>query len=141
MAAEALAFAWICHAVGSSRLMTLTTEESILNSLLSSLKAIELKGGEKYFQPECYITIPTFYGPIDVPISKVLYDFLIALPRDQHSKKIFSKPLSSLLRTFYDKGVFPSDRARKLGKITFRTFTSQPHEAIGHRSYTKKTTN
>lgn len=133
-AAEALGFAWLCHAIGSSQLMTLTTQEIIHESLLAALKLVKLEESEKYFLPECYFTIPTFYGPVDIPISKTLYDFLIALPRSQESLRIFSRPPSSLLRTFYDKGVNASERAQKLGKITFRTFTSRPHEVFNYRS-------
>lgn|GEM_PF-6590100 len=132
-AAEALGFTWLCHAIGSAQLMTLTREEIIHDTLLTSLKFVKLEDGKKYFQPECFITIQTFYGPFDIPISKTLYDFLIALPRDQNDLRIFSKAPSALLRTFYNQGVNASERARKLGRITFRTFTSRPLENTSHR--------
>ena len=132
-AAEALALTWLCHAIGSSQLMTLTREEIIYNSTLDALKFVELKKYEKYFQPECYITIQNSYGPVDVPISNTLYDFLFSLPRKPDSARIFTKAWSSLLRAFYKKGVNASERPRKYGNITFLTFTSRPHENIGHR--------
>ncbi len=139
IAAEALGYAWLCHAIGISRLMTLTQEKIILKSLLSSFKRAKREAAEKYFHPECYIAIKTYYGFVDVPISETLHDFLIALPRDKDCPLIFTKPLSSLLRTLYNKGVSPSERATKQGKITFRTFTSQPLEIASNRLSSMKT--
>ncbi len=40
-AAEALGYAWLCHAIGISRLMTLTKEKIILKSALISLKHVK----------------------------------------------------------------------------------------------------
>ena len=139
IAAEALGYAWLCHAVGISRLMTLTKEKIILGALLTSLKHIDREEGEKYFQPENYIAIETYFGPVDVPISQTLREFLIALPRNKDCPLIFTKPLSTLLRTLYSKGISPSERAANQGKITFRTFTSQPLESIANRPFSMRT--
>lgn len=139
IAAEALGYALLCHAIGICQLMTLTKEKIILKSLLTSLKHVKKEGADKYFQPEYYIAIKTYYGPVDVPISHTLHDFLIALPRAKDCLYIFTKPLSSLLRTLYNKGIAPSARAAKQGKITFRTFTSQPLESVYNRLSSMKT--
>lgn len=136
-AAEALGFAWICLAVGSAHIATLTRQEILHSLLLSALKS---PNPEKpiTLRSEYFITIQTLFGLINIPISKTLHDFLIALPRDPNQSRIFCKAHAALLRTFYEKGVKPSKRAKGLGKITFRTFTSQPHEALGHRPSLKK---
>lgn len=132
-AAEALGFAWLSYAIGSAQIMTLTRETIVRKTLITALKTVNLSEDEKYFCPECYIAIQTLYGPIEIPISRTLHDFLLALPRREKNPSIFSKPLSSLLRMLYNKGVGPSVRVNRLGKITFRTFTSRPHEVIGRR--------
>lgn len=122
-AAETLGFAWLCHAIG---LACLITREKIVHATpLTALKSIPITESEKFFQPEFFITIHSLKGFIDVPISKTLHDFLIALPRDPKSSNIFNRPISSLLRTLYNQGVDKCERASFLGKITFLTFMSQ----------------
>jgi hypothetical protein len=130
-AAEALGFAWLCHAVGSARLMT--REKNVYTTPLTALKAVDPEKIGNPLQPKFYVSIQTFHGPKDVPISKILYDFLIALPRNPGSLCIFSKPISTLLRTLYDKGIKASERAKSLGKITFLTFMSQATHWFEHR--------
>lgn len=131
VAAEALGFAWLCAAVGSARLMS---QEKIIHATsLAALKSPDPSKPKKALQPEYFINIETFYGFKDIPISKTLYDFLIALPRVPGSVYIFSKPISTLLRTFYDKGVEKSEHAKSLGKITFLTLMSQSTHWFGHR--------
>ncbi len=135
-AAEALGFAWLCHAVGSSRLIT--REKIIFSTPLAALKPPNTKISEDPSQLQYHIGIRSLFGIIEVPISKILYEFLIALPRDSKSDLIFTLPWRTLLRTFHEKGVKFSKRASNLGEISFLTLMSQPHEAIGHRPFLKQ---
>lgn len=132
-AAEALGFAWLCHAVGSYHLTT--REELVFSTKLDALKAPDLEKPKEPTMPEYFIGVISLFGVVNVPISKTLYDFLLALPRDPGDSRIFTLSLDALRRTFRDKGVKLSKRARTLGQITFLTFMSQPHEAIGHRPF------
>lgn len=134
-AAEALGFAWLCHAVGFARVMT--QEKVIHTTSLQALKTIDSTEETKQY-PNHFITIQTFHGLKDIPISKTLFDFLTALPRSEGDDSIFSKPISTLLRTLYDKGVSGSERAKSLGKITFRKFMSQSTHWYGHRPGQRK---
>lgn len=129
-AVEALGFAWLCHAVGCYRLVT--REEIIFSTELSNFRS--LGKSKERLKPTHFIGVRSLYGTLDVPVSKTIYDFLSALPRDPGSNRIFTMDLDTLARTLREKGVEPSKRARCLGKITFLTFMSQPHHAIGHRS-------
>lgn len=117
--AQALGLAWLCLAVGSARIMAY--EEFIRIAPISALKIAPLIESEKLFKPECHITIDSLHGPREVPISKTLYNFLLALPRDPTSKTIFTQPLSTLLRSFYNQGLQNSETGKFEGKITFRT--------------------
>jgi hypothetical protein len=135
-AAEALGFAWLCHAVGCYRLVT--REDLIFNTEITSLKPPDENQPKEWFHPTHFIGITSLYGTINVPISKILYEFLLALPRDQKSNRIFNMDLDTVRRTFRNKGVKQSAKAQHLGQITFLTFMSQPHEAIGHRPLLKK---
>ena len=130
-AIEALAFAWLCHAISSARIMTRL--DLVFSTSLTSLKASDPATPKKPFQPEYFIGIRTLFGIVDIPISKTLHNLLIALPRPSSSDHIFTTPFRTLRRALQTKGVAVSNRARNLGKITFLTFLSQPHEAIGHR--------
>jgi len=136
-AAEALGFALLCHAVSSYRIIT--REEIVFDTPITALKSPDPTKPEDFFKPEYFIRIKSLYGIIDVPISKTLHDLLIALPRDPTNSNIFSMDWETVLRTFRNKGVKLSKRAKNLGKITFLTFLSQPHEAIGHRHSPMKT--
>jgi hypothetical protein len=130
-AAEALGFAWLCHAVGCYRLVT--REELVFSTELGNFRPLSLNRTKERFMPTHFIGVASLYGTVDVPVSKTLYEFLLALPRHPESKRIFSMDLDTVARTLREKGVEPSKRARHLGKITFLTFMSQPHHAIGHR--------
>ncbi|MFI5342773.1 MAG: hypothetical protein ACHQUC_00975 [Chlamydiales bacterium] len=130
-AAEALGFAWLCHAVGCYRLMT--RENLVFSTELDSFRPLDLSKPKEFFKPTYFIGITSLFGVIDVPVSKTLYEFLLALPRDPGSSHIFSMDWETVLRAFRNKGVKQSVRAQHLGQITFLTFMSQPHEAIGHR--------
>lgn len=129
--AEALGFAWLCHAVGCYRLTT--REDVVFAAELNNMRPFDPNNPKEYFKPTHFIGIDSLFGVIDVPISKTLYEFLLALPREGGSKRIFSMDWESILRTFRNKGVKQSERAQKLGQVTFLTLMSQPHEAIGHR--------
>jgi len=132
-AAEALAFAWLCHAVGCYRLVT--REDIIFSTELSCLRPVDLNKPKEWLKPTHFIGINSLYGVIDVPISKTLYEFLLALPRDPGSNRLFNMDKETVLRTFRNKGVKQSERAKHLGPITFLTFMSPPHHAIGHRPH------
>lgn len=130
-AAEALGFAWLCHAVGCYRLTT--REDLIFSTEILNFRpprACEMGG---CFKPTHFIGVASLHGIIDVPVSKTLYNYLLALPRGPKSNQIFSMDPDTLRRTFRNKGVKQSLRAQTLGQITFLTFMSQPDEASGHR--------
>jgi hypothetical protein len=131
-AAEALGFAWLCHAVGCYRLVT--REELVFSTELNGFRSLDLSQSKEWFKPTHFIGVNSLFGIIDVPISKTLYDFLLALPRNPGSNRIFNMDLDVISRTLHEKGVEPSKRARHLGKITFLTFMSEPSHAIGHRT-------
>lgn len=135
-AAEALGFAWLCHAVGCYRLVT--REDLVFSTELGSFRPFDFSKPKEWLKPTYFIGIPSLFGIIGVPVSKILYEFLLALPRDPGSSRIFNMDWETVLRTFRNKGVKRSDRARHLGQITFFTFMSQPHEAIGHRPFLKQ---
>jgi hypothetical protein len=125
-AAQALGLAWVCLTSGLARFMT---RLEILHQLLpATLKSLPQ---DDPFKPNYWLTIPSLFGKQDTPISKTLYDYLQALPRT-HSHYLFGMPLGSLRRAL-DRAIHSSQRAQTLGKITFLTFMSEPHEAIGHR--------
>jgi hypothetical protein len=119
-AAEALGFAWLCHAVGCYRVVT--REDLVFNTKIGSIKLPEKDQPKEWFQPTHFIGITSLFGTIDLPISKTLCQFLLALPRDQGSDRIFSMNLDSLLRTFRDKGVKQSPRTLHLGTDHFSHF-------------------
>lgn len=131
-AAEALGFAWLCLAVGSYRLVT--REGLVFATEIDKLRLYDENNSQEPFTPTRFIGISSLFGIIDVPVSKTLYEFLLALPRQEDSNRIFNMPWQTLCRTFQNKGVKPSKRAQDLGKISFLTFMSNPHEVIGHRS-------
>jgi hypothetical protein len=135
-AAEALGFAWLCHAVACYRLVT--RENLIFSTEISSFRPPLLNETREWIKPTHFIGVSSLFGIIDVPVSKTLYKYLLALPRDPGSQHIFNMDWETVLRTFRNKGVKQSDRARNLGQITFLTFMSQPHVAIGHRASSKK---
>lgn len=134
-ALEALAFAWLCLAVGFRR--TMTREQLVFAVTTEQLRYEEPTDGDKYFSPTHFVKIESLFGLTDVAISKALHDLLLALPRNADSQEVFSFDWETLLRTFR-KAVAQSKRARSLGAITFLTFMSQPHEAIDLRPLLKK---
>lgn len=134
-ALEALAFGWLCLAVGFRR--TMTREQLVFAVTTEQLRYEEPADSDKYFSPTHFVKIESLFGPTDTAISNTLHDLLLALPRNVDSRKVFSFDWETLLRTFR-KAVAQSKRAQSLGKITFLTLMSQPHEAIGHRPFLKK---
>ncbi len=80
------------------------------------------------------LMVQTLYGPSPVPISLTMANYFDAirnfLPKDR--KTLFQSNPRSLLRVLDGiVGKIPS--AANLGRITFSTFLSHPHEAIGQR--------
>lgn len=130
-AAEALGFAWLCHAVGCYRLVT--RQNLVFSTELSRFRPFDLSKPKERYKPTHFIGIISLFGVIDIPVSKALYEFLLVLPRDPNSNRVFNMDWETVLRTFRNKGVKQSKRAENLGQITFQTFMSQPHHAIGHR--------
>lgn len=130
-AASALGFALLCHAVGCYRLVT--REELVFATKIDSFR-LPVNCSNPWIEPSHFIGIESLFGVINVPFSKTLYEFLQALPREPGQNGIFNMDLDTVSRTFREKGVEPSKRARGLGKITFLTFMSPPHEVIGHRA-------
>ena len=106
-----------------------------LLSVLTALKSPDSEKRKDFFHPECHIEIRSLFGVIDVPISKTICNFLRALPREPFNDHIFTMPWRTLLRTLQRNGVVVSPRARVLGKITFLTFMSPPHEGTSHLAW------
>lgn len=131
-ALEALAFAWLCLAVGFRR--GVTRENLVFSVAVDQLYYFAQTDVDEYLKPTHFINVNSLFGPVDVPISRTLYDLLLALPRNTNSQQVFSMDLETVLRTFR-KAVKRSKRAQNLGPITFLTFMSSPHEAIGHRAF------
>lgn len=131
-AAQALGFAWLCHAVACSRLVT--RETLVFSTKLCNFRTPELSNPKERGKPTYFIAVSSLFGIIDVPVSKTIYEYLLALPRDSQSTLIFNMDWETVLRTFRNKGVRQSKRAQQLGPITFLTFMHQPHHAIGHRT-------
>jgi hypothetical protein len=130
-AAQALGFACLCHAVASARITTRTA--FIHSSSISALKCVGHNKPECLFYPQCHISIQSLSGLVDVPISRTLCNFLLALPRQPEDSRIFTMSEDTLLRTLR-AGVKKSKLANKHIPITFRTFISLSHEAFRHRS-------
>lgn len=130
-AIEALAFAWLCLAVGFRRMST--REELVFSVTLDQLAHSNQKNLDKYSTPSHFVKVPSLFGFVETSISKILHDLLRALPRDASSQRVFSMDLDTILRTFR-RAVKQSKRSRNLGPVTFFTFMSQPHEAFGHRA-------
>lgn len=129
-AATALGFAWLCHAVGCSRLVT--REQLVFATPKDRFKQA-VEASIPWMDPSRFIGVDSLFGVIDVQISKTVYDFLFALPRESHQNGIFNIDLETALRTFRTKGVAQSKRAQGLGKITFLTFMSPPHHTPRYR--------
>lgn len=87
-AAVALGFAWLCHAVACYRLVT--REELVFTTEIDSFRPIS-DNPDEWFKPTHFIGISSLFGIIDVPASKTLYEFLLALPREMHQNRIFNE--------------------------------------------------
>ncbi|MDE3055572.1 MAG: hypothetical protein KGI80_02600 [Verrucomicrobiota bacterium] len=124
-AAQSLGLAWICLANGNARFMTRL-------ELLHELHPTSVKkvNQEDLFKPNHWLNVRTLFGKIDAPISKTLYDYLLALPKP-NPHYLFSQPLRTLRRTL-DRAIAASDQTKGLGKITFLTLMHQCRE-VRHR--------
>lgn len=71
-AATALGFAWLCHAVGCYRLVT--REELVFSTTIDRFR-IPVDCSKPWIEPSHFIGIESFFGVIDVPVSKKLYEF------------------------------------------------------------------
>lgn len=126
-AAEALGFSWLCLAVGQASMPAI--EEVIFSTPLSALRSLNLPGSAIQYQ----IYAKTVFGGAEISISRILYEFLLALPQDPECDLIFSSSWRAVYRSLVDKGIKKSKRAAVLGKISFLTFMSPSHEAFGQR--------
>ncbi|MBS0649799.1 MAG: hypothetical protein JSR93_01430, partial [Verrucomicrobia bacterium] len=95
---EALAFAWLCLAVGFRRMAT--REELVFSVTVDQLYYFAQTDCDEYFKPTHFIKVASLFGLVDVPISKTLYELLFALPRDEDTQRVFSMDWSTILRTF-----------------------------------------
>jgi hypothetical protein len=78
--------------------------------------------------------LPTFYGRSGMPISLTMANYFEAiknfLPKERET--LFQSDPRSLLRVL-DGIVEKIPSAANLGRITFSTFLSHPHETVGQR--------
>jgi hypothetical protein len=130
-AAQALGFAWVCLHIG--RFGIPIQEKELYSIEITELIDNEIDIALNPFSPTHFIKINTIHGVHNIPISRLLYDYLLALPRDLESNKVFNMDWSTVLRTFRNKGIKLSSKAQGLGQITFLTFMQKPHELIGYR--------
>jgi hypothetical protein len=121
--AEALGFVWLCSACGASRI--LTHENTLYQMSLKALSHSNPNRAYDFFISECHISVQSMFGQVNVPISKLLYDYLHVLSENiEDPQSIFITPWSSLLRRFY-QAVSMSSRASQIGRITFLTFMNR----------------
>lgn len=130
-AAEALGLCMVCLTAARRRLPTqlkLLTQIPI-DCLISSKS---LDSSNKLNRP--LLVLPTLYEASSMPISQTMANYLNAikniLPKDRAT--LFQSSQRSLRRSL-DNVVQQTPSAANLGKITFLTFLSHPHEAIGQR--------
>lgn len=86
-AAEALGFAWLCHAVSCYHLVT--REDLVFSTELGNFRPSDLSQ-PKQFHPTHFIGISSLYGVIDVPVSRTIYNYLQELPRGSGNDRIFN---------------------------------------------------
>ncbi|MCB1213810.1 MAG: hypothetical protein KDK40_05855 [Chlamydiia bacterium] len=79
-AAEALGFAWLSIFVGRLRIMT--QEQMVFATKRSGFKNLKTNPTADLFSPTRFITVDTLDGAIDVPVSKMVYEYLSALSCD-----------------------------------------------------------
>lgn len=125
-AAQALGLTWVCLASGHCRLMT---RFEILNELHPSDLKEKLQSDP--FKPNHWLSIRTLFGKIEAPVSKMVHDYLRALPT-KNPHYIFDLAPRSLRRAL-DRATAASSQAQGLGKITFLTLMHRSHEGRGHR--------
>lgn len=130
-AAETLGLAWICL---TSAIKRIPTELQLLHKVPISNITISKMSKDN----NVLFAIPTLYGPIQTTISKELANYFIALSKiaPTSNEMIIHSPLRCLHRTF-QRAVDQVPEANGLGKITFLTLMSHPHEALGHRYQAK----
>lgn len=130
-AAEALGLAWICLTSARRRLPTQwkLISEIPFDCLIPVGSSNNL---DKMGRP--LLMVPTFYGSSPVPISSAMFNYLNAMQRilpNPREPLLQSHP-NSLLRTL-DNAVQKLSSPTNLGKITFLTLLSHPHEARDQR--------
>lgn len=129
-AAETLAFCWVC--LTSSRLRFPTELNMLYESNMLGQEQ-NLVNTDAIFGSKYYLELQTYLGDIPVEISLLQYEYLNVLYTSDRRLSFFKSDLRSLRRLF-DRVVAKADISDSLGKITFLSFTSPPHLAIGRRS-------
>lgn len=130
-AAEALGLAWVCLTSARRRLPTQwkLISEMPFDTLIPPQSPDNL---DKMNRP--LLMVPTFYGLSPVPISLTMFNFLKAIQNIQpnNRKNLFQSHPKSLLRSL-DNVASKMSSKTKIGKITFLTLLSHPHEALNQR--------
>lgn len=130
-AAEALGLAMACLTSARRRLTTQWKLMPIIpfDSLIPVQSPDNLdKMGRPLFK------VPTFYGPSPVPISLTMANYLQAIQNIlPHPRETFFQSHPGSLQRSLDNVVKKLPSAANLGKITFLTLLSHPHEAISQR--------
>lgn len=120
-AAETLGLCWLCLISAQMRLPT--SVKYLID--IPATKLIESKEGEF---PE--LSMPSFFGYHSTSISENIFNYLKALsaiPSDKPRTSIFQKTRESLY-VCLGRTISQEKIDAKLGKITFLTFLSIPHE-------------
>ena len=128
-AAEALALAWICLTSAKARTLT---EEKLLHTITSN--HLKIKKTPTKHNPNSdthYLHLPTLFWEEKIIISKTLYDYLLALCQTNQGL-LFKRSLKKL-RDSFNNIIVKSKLSANPAEISFLTFLSEPHDAIGHR--------
>jgi len=130
-AAEALGLAWICLTSARRRLPTQwkLISEIPFDCLIPMGSSNNL---DKMDRP--LLMVPTFYGPSPVPISSTMFNYLKAIQNIlPNPREGFVQSHPKSLQRSLDNAVNKLPSAANLGKVTFLTLLSHPHEAKDQR--------
>lgn len=130
-AAEVLGLAWICLTSARRRLPTqwkLISEISF-DCLIPIGSSNNL---DKIGRP--LLMVPTFYGPSPVPISLTMFNYLKDIQNlSPNPRKAFFQSHPKSLQRSLANIVSQLSSAANVGKVTFLTLLSHPHEAKDQR--------
>lgn len=130
-AAEALGFTWICLTSARRRLPT----ELKLISKIPSTSLILPESPENLDEKKRpLLKIPSLYDSSPVPISPIIANYLNAIRNIfPQNRPILLQSHPRSLKRVLDHVLKKLPSTVNLGKITFLTFLSHPHEAINQR--------